>query len=125
LLHFHSSRPTLYGLEMHLATIHSLVNKAQPTAVVVDPVSNFAALDSSGELQGMVLRLIDFLKSRQITALLVNLTKADGGLESTQSDVSSVIDTWLLLRDIESAGERNKGMYVLKSRGMAHSNQIR
>ncbi len=125
LLHFHSSRPTLYGLEMHLATIHSLVNRVQPTAVVVDPVSNFAALDSSGELQGMVLRLVDFLKSRQITALLVNLTKADGGLESTQSDVSSVIDTWLLLRDIESSGERNKGMYVLKSRGMSHSNQIR
>ena len=125
LLHFHSSRPTLYGLEMHLATIHALVDRVQPTAVVVDPVSNFAALDSSGELQGMVLRLVDFLKSRQITALMVNLTKGDGGLETTQADVSSIIDTWLLLRDIESAGERNKGMYVLKSRGMAHSNQIR
>ncbi len=73
----------------------------------------------------MVLRLVDFLKSRQITAFLLNLTQGGSGLEATQTNISSIIDTWLLLRDLESAGERNRGMYILKSRGMAHSNQIR
>lgn len=125
LLHFHASRPTLYGLEMHLAVIHNLVNDIRPQAVIIDPITNFGAGSELRDVNSMVLRLIDFLKTRQITALLVNLTSGDGALEKSEANVSSLIDTWLLLRDIESAGERNKGMYVLKSRGMAHSNQIR
>ena len=125
LLHFHASRPTLYGLEMHLAVIHNLVNDIRPHAVIIDPITNFGAGSELRDVNSMVLRLIDFLKTRQITALLVNLTSGDRALEKSEANVSSLIDTWLLLRDIESAGERNKGMYVLKSRGMAHSNQIR
>ena len=125
LLHFHASRPTMHGLEMHLASIHKLVERVRPSSMVIDPVSNFAPSDSSREAQSMILRLVDFLKSRQITALLINLTEHGGSLEHTEINISSVIDTWLLLRDIELSGERNKGLYILKSRGMAHSNQIR
>jgi circadian clock protein KaiC len=124
LLHFHASRPTMHGLEMHLAVIHKLVDEVQPSAVIIDPVSNLGGVGATREMQSMTLRLVDFLKSRQITALLVNLT-GSSSLEETQINISSVVDTWLLLRDIELAGERNRGMYILKSRGMAHSNQIR
>jgi circadian clock protein KaiC len=125
LLHFHASRPTMYGLEMHLVSIHKLVERLRPSSVVIDPVSNFANSDTSRQTQSMVLRLVDFLKSREITALLINLTEHGASLEHTEVNISSVIDTWLLLRDIELSGERNKALYILKSRGMAHSNQIR
>ncbi len=101
LLHFHASRPTMHGLEMHLASIHKLVERVQPSSMVIDPVSNFAPGDTSRETQSMVLRLVDFLKSREITALLINLTEHGGSLEHTAVNISSIIDTWLLLRDIE------------------------
>ena len=71
------------------------------------------------------MRLIDFLKQKQITSLFTDLTHSSGALEQTQMGISSLMDTWLLLRDIELGGERNRGLYILKSRGMAHSNQIR
>jgi circadian clock protein KaiC len=125
LLHFHASRPSMHGLEMHLVSIHKLVDRVQPSSIVIDPVSNFASGDTSRQTQSMVLRLVDFLKSRDITALLINLTEHGAALEHTEVNISSLIDTWLLLRDIELAGERNKALYILKSRGMAHSNQIR
>jgi circadian clock protein KaiC len=125
LLRFHNSRPTMYGLEMHLATMHKMVEEFQPRFVVLDPISNFMAAGNLSEANMMLMRLIDFLKSRQITALLTNLTHGGGGLEQTEVGISSLIDTWLMLRDIELNGERNRGLYVLKSRGMAHSNQIR
>ncbi len=125
LLRLESSRPTLHGIEMHLATIHKMVNDFKPHAVVIDPISNFATAGTAAEAEAMLLRLIDFLKSRQITAMLVNLTAGGNAWERTDVGVSSLIDTWILLRDIELAGERNRGLYVLKSRGMKHSNQIR
>ena len=125
LLRFHSTRPSAYGLEMHLATLHKLVNEFQPRVVVIDPITTFLRAGSSSEAEGMLMRLIDFLKSQRITAVLTSLTHGGDALETTQSSVSSLIDTWLLVRDIESRGERNRGLYVLKSRGMAHSNQIR
>jgi circadian clock protein KaiC len=125
LLRFHSSRPTLYGLEMHLATMHRLVEGSQPRLVIVDPISNLISVGSFTEANAMLLRLVDFLKSRQITALFTNLTHGGAALERVEVNISSLIDTWLLLRDIELNGERNRGLYVLKSRGMAHSNQIR
>ena len=125
LLRMESSRPTMHGIEMHLATIHKLVNDFKPHAVIIDPISNLSSAGTQAEAEAMMLRLIDFLKSRQITAMFVNLTAGGNAWERTDIGVSSLIDTWILLRDIELAGERNRGIYVLKSRGMKHSNQIR
>ncbi len=125
LLRLESSRPTLHGIEMHLATIHKKVDDFKPQVVIIDPVSNFSSAGTAAEAEAMLLRLIDFLKSHQITAMLVNLTAGGDAWEKTDIGISSLIDTWILLRDIELAGERNRGIYVLKSRGMKHSNQIR
>jgi circadian clock protein KaiC len=125
LLCFNASRPTLNGLESHLVTIHKMVRELEPRVVVVDPLSNFNSAGSTAEAQSMLLRLVDFLKGEQITAFFTTLTSGGAALERTEVEVSSLIDTWLLLRDIELGGERNRGLYVLKSRGMAHSNQIR
>jgi circadian clock protein KaiC len=126
LLRFHTTRPTFHGLEMHLATMLKLVRDVRPRVVVVDPISSMLGAGTAGETQAMLLRLVDSLKLQQITALFTSLTSAgDASLEQTDLGISSIIDTWILLRDIELGGERNRGMYVLKSRGMAHSNQIR
>jgi circadian clock protein KaiC len=124
-LRLEASRPTLHGMEMHLAVIHKMVNDFDPQVVIIDPISNFATAGGMAEAEAMLLRLIDFLKARQITAMFVHLTAGGNAWERTDVGVSSLIDTWLLLRDIELAGERNRGLYVLKSRGMKHSNQIR
>ena len=123
-LRVHATRPTAYGLETHLAALHKLVSGFQPRVVIVDPITNFLKAGTEGETEGMLTRLIDFLKDQQTTALFTSLTSG-GVLEQSEVDISSLIDTWLLLRDIELGGERNRAMYILKSRGMAHSNQIR
>lgn len=125
LLRFHATRPTAYGLETHLAAHHKLVSDFQPRVVIVDPISNFLKAGTQAEAEAILMRLIDFLKAQQITALFTSLTHGGSFLEQSEVGISSLIDTWLLLRDIELAGERNRGMYILKSRGMAHSNQIR
>jgi len=125
LLRINSTRPNLYGLESHLAAIHKLVNECRPQNVIVDPISNMDGGDDSAEAYSMLLRLVDFLKEQKITSFLVNLTNGGEALEQTKTRISSLIDTWLLLRAIEVGGERNKVLYVLKSRGMAHSNQLR
>jgi len=125
LLRIHSSRPTLHGLESHLVKIHKLVSEFKPSAVIIDPLSNLTTSGSTSEVQAMLVRLLDFLKTEQITGFFTSLTSGGDALERTSIDVSSIIDTWLLLRDIEIGGERNRGLYVLKSRGMPHSNQIR
>jgi circadian clock protein KaiC len=124
-LRFHASRPTLCGLETHLATMHHAVNQFRPHIVVMDPITSFTALGQVAEIKAMLTRMVDFLKARRITAFFTTLTHGGSILEGTETDISSLIDTWLLLRDIELNGERNRGLYVLKSRGMAHSNQIR
>jgi circadian clock protein KaiC len=125
LLHFHAARPTVYGLEMHLGIIQRLVTEIAPKAIVVDPVTNLNAVASGTEVKSALTRLIDYLKTHGITALFTSLTT--GGREAEQSEVgiSSLMDTWLLLRNLEHNGERNRGLYILKSRGMSHSNQIR
>jgi len=120
-----AARPSLHGLETHLAQIHRLICAYEPQAVVIDPISNLGYASQRLDLTAMLLRLIDFLKSKGITALFVNLAAAGAPLDATDADVSSLIDTWLVLRDIEAGGERNRGLYVIKSRGMQHSNQIR
>jgi len=122
---FHATRPTLYGLEMHLAVTHKAVNAFKPDIVILDPINTFVISDKEFEIKTMLMRIVDFLKASQITALFTSLTSSEGSPESSEAGISSLIDTWILLRDIELSGERNRGMYVLKSRGMANSNQIR
>ncbi|MDP2853898.1 MAG: circadian clock protein KaiC [Smithellaceae bacterium] len=124
LLRFHSARPSLYGLEMHLLTFHKIINEFHPQIFIVDPISNLNAAGSATEVKSILTRLIDYLKMSNITTFLTDLTHFEGVLERTSEEISSLIDTWILLRDIELNGERNRGLYILKSRGMSHSNQI-
>ena len=125
LLQFYASRPGTFGLEKHLVTIHDLTGAFHPKVVVIDPITNFASIGTGSEVKSMVTRLIDVFKSRHITAMFTSLTTGDSAAESTEVGVSSQMDVWLLLRNLEINGERNRGLYVLKARGMAHSNQIR
>ena len=125
LLQIQSNRPSVMGLEMHLTTIHKTINAFKPQIVVVDPLTSFVIGNNEAEVKGMLIRLVDLLKMNQITSLFTSLTLGGGALEQTQVSIASLIDTWLLLRDIEISGERNRGLFILKSRGMAHSNQIR
>lgn len=125
LLRFQANRPTLYGLEMHLAVTHKIVNEFKPDIVILDPINTFDIGDKEFEIKPLLMRIVDFLKVKQITALFTSLTRSECSMESSDVGISSLIDTWLLLRDIELNGERNRGLYVLKSRGMANSNQIR
>jgi len=125
LLRFQVARPTMNGLEFHLTSIYKQVETFRPRLVIVDPITSFLSSGTDAEASSMMIRLVDYLKSRQITALLTNLNHAGSALEQTNVSISSLIDTWLLLQDLELNGERNRGLYILKSRGMAHSNQIR
>ena len=120
-----AQRPFLHGLEMHLVSMHKEVNQFRPSVVIVDPISNLIAAGNTRSVNAMLTLLIDFLKTEGITAFLTVLTQNGEHLEATELGISSIIDTWLLTRDIEISGERNRGLYVLKSRGMHHSNQIR
>ncbi len=125
LLQFQANRPTFAGLEMHLTMMHKAINAFKPQVVIVDPLNSFVIGGNETEVKAMLMRLVDFLKMNRITGLFTNLTSGGSALEQTDIAISSLIDTWLLLRDIEIGGERNRGLYILKSRGMAHSNQIR
>jgi circadian clock protein KaiC len=125
LLQFHANRPTFMGLEMNLTMMHKVITAFKPQVVIVDPLNSFIIGGNETEVKSMLMRLMDFLKINQITGLFTNLTSGGDAPGQTEVAISSLIDTWLLLRDIEIGGERNRGLYVLKSRGMAHSNQIR
>jgi circadian clock protein KaiC len=125
LLTFHAVRSTIYGLEMHLATFHKLIQEHQPQVVIFDPVGNLMHAGTRTEATALLTRLIDFLKLHGITSFMTDLTAGGQAAESTGVDISSLVDTWLLLRDMESGGERNRVLYILKSRGMSHSNQLR
>jgi circadian clock protein KaiC len=125
LLRFRSSRPTNYGLETHLAMMHKMVHEFDPSAVIFDPISNLLQIGDAREAAAMLVRLMDFLKMRGTTGMFTSLTAGGSAVEATDVGVSSLMDTWILLRNLESNGERNRGLYVLKSRGMAHSNQVR
>ena len=125
LLRFHTARSTLQGLEMHLAMMMRRVREFRPQAVVLDPISAFGLIGRSVETKAMLVRLVDYLKTDQITAILNSLTVGGQPLESSETEISSLADIWLMLRDVEVSGERNALMYVLKSRGLAHSNQVR
>ena len=125
LLQFHSARPTVSGLEMHLVRMHKMIEQFAPSTVIVDPVSNLQTAGNLDDSTNMLIRLIDFLRKRNVTAFMVSLTSGGKSMEATEEGLSSMVDTWLLLRDVELGGERNRLIYVLKSRGMAHSNQVR
>jgi circadian clock protein KaiC len=125
LLRFRPLRANACGLEQHLVLINELIDDFDPAVVVVDPVTNFDCVGPPDEVKSMLSRLIDSLKSRQITAMFTSLTAGDTLAENSMVGISSLMDDWLLLRNLEINGERNRGLYVLKSRGTANSNQIR
>lgn len=126
LLQIHASRPTLHGLEQHLLLMHDTVRAFLPSVVVVDPISNLTLERNAGEVKPTLMLVIDFFKQQQITTLFTSLTTGGSPtLEGAELDVSSLMDTWLLLSNVEFNGERNRTLYVLKSRGMTHSNQVR
>ncbi|WP_230687383.1 circadian clock protein KaiC [Hymenobacter ruricola] len=125
-LRIEASRPTLNGLEQHLVTLHRLVKEFKPDAVVIDPITNLITVGNISEVRSMLTRLIDFLKVSGITAYFTALINGGvGRAEMTEEGVSSLVDTWISVRDLEGVGERNRGLSILKSRGMAHSNQVR
>ena len=124
LLRFQAARPTLFGLEMHLISMHKTVDELAPRVVVVDPISSLLTAGSAHDVKAMLVRLFDHLKLKGVSTLLTSLTDSPGAEESTVG-ISSLIDTWLQLRELEAGGERNRGLYVVKSRGMPHSNQVR
>lgn len=125
LLRFDATRPTFHGLEMHLLRMHKLVAETKARVVVVDPITSYISLGGTLEVKSMLTRLTDFFKAQQITVFFTSLTEGGSALEQSEVGISSLMDTWILLRHIETNGERNRGIWVLKSRGMAHSNQIR
>jgi len=124
LLQFHAARATIYGLEMHLVTCHKLIRKFRPDIVVLDPMGDFTLAGTSGDTTAMLTRLMDFLKEEGITALWTSLA-AGTGVETSDTRISSLVDTWLVLQDVQAGSARKRAMYVRKSRGMAHSNEIR
>jgi circadian clock protein KaiC len=124
-LRFFAARPTYGGIEEILLVTHKQISSFKPSVVVVDPITNLLTVSTLGEVRSMLTRLVDFLKTETITAIFTSLTAPGGSLEASEADVSSLMDTWLLLKAIEVGGERNRALYVLKSRGMDHSNQIR
>ena len=125
LLQMHTARPTLHGLEMHLVDIHKKIKAFRPRTVILDPITNFISVGSVSEVKLMLIRLIDFLQAQQITVLFTALSLNTVVNEQTDEGVSSLVDAWLLIKDIEFNGERNRGIYIMKSRGMKHSNQVR
>ena len=125
LLRIEAARPTMSGLETHLATIHRAVDTFKPGVVVADPITNLISVGQEHEIRSMLTRLIDFLKTEQVTTLFTSLTSGGKSQEQSEVGISSLMDTWMILRDFESDGERNRGIMILKSRGMAHSNQVR
>lgn len=125
LLKFSARRPNLYGLETHLAAMHREVREFNPSAVVVDPMSALVSAGITSDVHSMILRLVDFLKARGVTALFTNLGGGQAEQVTTEMQISSLMDTWLLLYNRESNGEHNRQLYLLKARGMAHSNQVR
>jgi circadian clock protein KaiC len=125
LLQFRVARPSQYGLEMHLVTMYDLIREFKPSVVILDPITDFATVGNTTEVKAVVTRMIDFLKSNQMTGLFVSVISGAEIADQSVVGVSSLIDAWISLRNLESNGERQRGLYVLKSRGMSHSNEIR
>jgi circadian clock protein KaiC len=125
LLRFYAARPTAYGLETHLATMHKLVDDLRPSIAILDPISNLTSMGTQLDVYGALMCMIDFLKNRKITCFCTSLTEAGADFEQTAVGISSITDTWIILSDTASNHERRRGLHVLKSRGMAHSSTLR
>lgn len=127
ILQIHSSRPSLNGLELHLLTLRKLIKEFQPTTIIIDPISNLISVGSEHEVRSMLVRLIDMLKAHNITAMFTSLNKQTDNFrpDLAEESVSSLVDTWITVRDMEGVGERNRGIFIIKARGMGHSNQVR
>jgi circadian clock protein KaiC len=125
LLHFNAMRPTSTGLEGHLAAIHKLISQLRPSVVVIDPITNLISTSGSYDVKSMLVRLVDFLKVQQISSMFTNLTFAGDPQERTAAAVSSLMDTWIVLRDSKPNGRPRRELYILKSRGMEHSREVR
>ena len=125
LLQFHADRPSRYGLETHLVTMHKVVADFTPTVTVIDPVTNLMTVGTYADVQAMLTRLIDHLKTENITALLTSLMPGRTDIERTETTISSLMDTWILMANDAIGDEHRRALYVLKSRGMAHSNEVR
>ncbi|WP_332871666.1 circadian clock protein KaiC [Flavobacterium selenitireducens] len=127
LLQIHSSRPSLNGLELHLLTLRKVIREFAPNTVIIDPISNLISVGSDQEVRSMLVRLIDMLKLNNITAMFTSLSKQTDSHrpDLAEESVSSLVDTWITVRDMEGVGERNRGIFIIKSRGMGHSNQVR
>lgn len=125
LLRFTARRPNLYGLETHLAAMHREVEEFKPSAVVIDPLSALMSAGAAADVHAMTLRLVDVLKAQGVTALFTNLGGTQAESATTEMQISSLMDAWLILYNREHNGEHNRQLYLLKSRGMAHSNQVR
>jgi circadian clock protein KaiC len=125
LLQIQASRPTLYGLESHLVAIHKMVKQFKPRMVILDPITNLVSVASLSEVKSMLMRLLDFLQNEDITVLFTALVYDRENSVQTDEGISSIVDAWVQVRDIENNGERNRGIYIMKSRGMSHSNQVR
>ena len=125
LLQFHADRPSRYGLETHLATMHHVVAEFKPSVIVIDPVTNLMTVGTSADVQAMLTRIIDHLKTENITAMLASLAPGQNAIERTETTISSLMDTWIVLANEAVGGRHRRGLYVLKSRGMAHSNELR
>ncbi len=119
----HAGRPTAHGLERHLVTMHKVINQLRPDLVIVDPITNLVKAGTLIDTQAMLIRLIDFLKMRGTTAFFTSLTGGGNELEQSEVGVSSLVDSWLVLEIVQSGGERNRTLAIIKSRGMPHSNQ--
>jgi circadian clock protein KaiC len=124
LLRFRCFRPSVLGLEAHLFAMQKLVSEFDPTVVVMDPVSDLLRLGTGADVSAMLTRQVDFLKARGVTAMFTSLS-CDAEPAHADQQIASLVDTWLLVKTMEGNGEHNRVLYVLKSRGMAHSNQIR
>jgi circadian clock protein KaiC len=122
LLRIHASRPTQAGLERHLTTIYEQVETHEPSAVVVDPITDFTALGASSDVKALLMRIVDYLKNRQVTTVFTSLQHDAGGEDPS---VSSLIDNWVQLRNLEAGARRHRGLFIQKARGMAHSSEIR
>src|ERR1700749_4398342 len=110
---------------MNLVLMYKLIKQFKPNVVILDTIPNLITVGSVSEVKSMLIRLIDFLQEEQITVMFTALTLNTIVSEQTDEGVSSLVDAWLLVRDIEFNGERNRGMFIMKSRGMKHSNQVR
>lgn len=125
LLKFHAARPTMYGLEMHLVQITKEIRDFKPQTVIIDPITNLVTVGTVTEVQSILNRLLDFLQVNGITAVFTGLTPNSNANDQNDETIASLVDTWVHVKDIEMNGERNRGLYIMKSRGIKHSNQVR